>query len=101
MAVGTTALPVIKWLHRIKRFAVRAPPARIRRRRAILGEDIAPAYVLSPFAPSQRRTVKSDVANQIEGVQVFADFFGQGIERQAFVGQFFDDGLLSFRPALS
>ena len=47
---------------------------------AVLGEHIALAHVVGAGAPCQRRLVEGDMANQVEGVQVFADFFHERIE---------------------
>ena len=62
---------------------------------AVLGEDVALADILRPLAPGERRLVEGHVADEIEGVEVLAHFLGQRIEQQAFVLQFFDDGLLA------
>ena len=46
--------------------------------------------------------VEGDVADEIEGIEVLAQFLGDGIERQALGLQFLDDRLLALRrlPAL-
>ena len=51
--------------------------------RAVLGEDVALADVLGALAAGERRPVEGDVADQVEGVEVLADFLGERIERQA------------------
>ena len=70
--------------------------------RAVLGEDVALAHVLGPLAAGERRPVEGDVADEVEGIEVLADFLGQRVEQQPFVRQFFDDGLLALGgvPAL-
>ena len=42
------------------------------------------------------------MADEVEGIEVLADFLGERLERQAFVFQFLDDGLLALGgfPAL-
>ncbi len=62
---------------------------------AVLGEDIALADILRPLTPGERRLVEGHVADEVEGVEVLAHFLGQRIEQQAFILQFFDDGLLA------
>ena len=52
--------------------------------RAVLGEDVALADVLRAFASGERRLVEGDVADEIEGVEVLADFVGQRFEQQPF-----------------
>ena len=70
--------------------------------RAVLGEDIALADVIRALAAGERRLVESDVADEVEGIEILADFFGQRLKREAFVFEFFDDGLLALGgfPAL-
>ena len=70
--------------------------------RAVLGEHVALADVLGPLAAGERRPVEGDVADEVEGIEVLADFLGQRVERQALVFQFLDDGLLALGgvPAL-
>ena len=69
---------------------------------AVFRENIALADVFCALAPRQRRLVKCDMADKVERVEVFADFFSQRVERQPFVFEFLDDGLLAFGgfPAL-
>jgi hypothetical protein len=43
----------------------------------------------------QRRPVESHVADQVERVEVLADFLGQRIEQQSFVRQLVNDGLFA------
>ncbi len=59
--------------------------------RAVSGEDIALAHVVGTIAAGERRLVEGDVADQVEGVEVFADFFQQRVEQEPFFGQFFND----------
>ena len=70
--------------------------------RAVFREDIALPDVVGALAARERRLVECDVADEVEGVEVLADFFGQGVEREALVFQFLDDGLLALGrfPAL-
>ena len=63
--------------------------------RAVLGEDVALADVVGPLAAGERRLVEGDVADEVEGIEVLADFLGERVERQAFGFQFLDDGLLA------
>ena len=60
------------------------------------------ADVVRALAARERRLVEGDVADEVEGIEVLADFFGQRVKRQAFVFEFLDDGLLAFGgfPAL-
>jgi len=48
--------------------------------RAVLGEHVALFHVVGPVAPGERRLVEGDVADQVEGVEVFADFLQQRVE---------------------
>ena len=70
--------------------------------RTVLGEDVLPNDVIRPLAPGERLLVKSDVANEIEGVEILAQFLGDRIEGQALGFSFVDDCLLAFGvfPAL-
>ncbi len=70
--------------------------------RAVFGEDIALADIVCALAARERRLVESDMADEVEGVEVLADFLGQRVKGQAFVFEFFDDGLLALGgfPAL-
>jgi hypothetical protein len=61
----------------------------------IFGEHVALLDVLGPFAARQRLLVEGYVADQIEGVEVLAEFVGDGVEREALNFQFFDDRLLA------
>jgi hypothetical protein len=54
-------------------------------------------HLLGPFAPGERRLIKGDMANEVEGVEVASDLFGQFIEKDPLGGEFFDDGLFAFR----
>ena len=69
---------------------------------AILGEDISFADTLCAFAARERGLVESDVADKVKRIEVLADFIGQRLKREAFVFEFFDNGLLAFGrlPAL-
>ena len=62
---------------------------------AILGEGIALTDVFGAVVSSERWLVEGDVADQIEGIEVFADFFGERIKMESFFGEFVDDGLLA------
>ena len=55
--------------------------------RAVLGEDVALADVVGALAAGERRLVEGDVADEVEGVEVLADFLGERVERQPFVRQ--------------
>ena len=63
--------------------------------RAVFGEDIALFDVVGAFAAGQRRLVEGNVANQVEGIEVFADLFQQRLQKQPFFRQFFNDGFLA------
>ena len=69
---------------------------------AVFGEHVALLDVLGPLAAGERLLVEGDVADQIEGIEVLAEFLGDGIERQALGFQFLDDRLLALGrlPAL-
>ena len=69
---------------------------------AVFREHVALLDVLGALAAGQRLLVEGDVADQVEGVEVLAQFLGDGIERQALGFQFLDDRLLALRrlPAL-
>ena len=63
--------------------------------RAVFGEDIALADIVRALAARERRLVECHVADEVEGVEVLADFIGQRLKRETFVFEFFDDGLLA------
>jgi len=46
----------------------------------IFCEDIALAHVVGPLAAGEGRLVKGDVADEIEGIQILADFLGKRVE---------------------
>ena len=52
--------------------------------RAVLGEDIALADILHALASGERRPIEGHVADEVEGVEVLADFLGQRFEQQPF-----------------
>ena len=58
--------------------------------------------VLGPLAAGERRLVEGDVADQVERVEVLAEFLGERVERQALGCQLVDDRLLALGrlPAL-
>ena len=62
---------------------------------AVLGEHVALADVVGPLAAGERRLVEGDVADQVEGVEVLADFLGERFEQQPLARQFVDDRLLA------
>ena len=62
---------------------------------AVLGEVVSLAHVVRTFTPGEWGLVEGDVANQIEGREVFADFVAQGIEEHAVLRQLVEDGLLA------
>ena len=68
---------------------------------AILGEHVPLLDLFGPLAPGQRFGVKGDVADQVEGVEVLAQFSGDDVERQTLGRQFLDDGLFAFGSASS
>ena len=70
--------------------------------RAVFGEHVALADVVRALAAGERRLIKSDMADEVEGIEVLADFLGERVERQPFVFQLLDDGLLALGclPAL-
>ena len=61
-------------------------------------DDWLGAFVPGPLAPGQRLGVEGDMADQIEGVEVLAQFLGNGVQRQALGLQFLDDRLLAPGP---
>ena len=70
--------------------------------RAVFREDIALADVVCALAARERRLVECDMADEVEGIEVLADFLGERVEGQPFVFEFLDDGLLALGrfPAL-
>ena len=50
--------------------------------RAVFGEHVALADIVGALAAGERRLVKGDVADEVEGVEVLADFVGEWLERQ-------------------
>jgi hypothetical protein len=64
---------------------------------AVFREHVALLHVLGALAAGQRTAVEGNVADQIEGVEVLAQFLGNGVERQASGFQFLDDRLLALR----
>ena len=52
-------------------------------------------HLLGPLAARERRLVEGDVADEVEGVVVAADLFGQFVEEDALAGELFEDGLLA------
>ena len=70
--------------------------------RPVFREHVALLDVLGPLAAGERLLVEGDVADEVEGIEVLAQFLGDGIERQALGLQFLDDRLLALRrlPAL-
>ena len=70
--------------------------------RAVFGENIPLADIFRALAPRERRLVESHMADEVEGIEVLADLLGQRVEGQAFVFEFFNDGLLALGrfPAL-
>ena len=63
--------------------------------RSVAGEDIAFADTVGTFAASEGTLIESDVADEVEGVELLADFGGDGIEREARGFEFFDDCLFA------
>ena len=59
-------------------------------------EHVALLDVGGALAPGQRPGVEGDVADEVEGVEVFVQFPGNHVEFQALRCQFLDDGLLPF-----
>src|ERR1700678_220466 len=68
----------------------------------VLGEDISFPDIFCAFAARECGLVECHVANKIKRVEVLADLVGQRLKREAFVFEFFDDGLLTLGgfPAL-
>src|SRR5699024_1351109 len=62
---------------------------------AITVEYVALLDVVGAFLAGQRFGVEGDVAGQIEGVQILGQLVDDGVERQALVFQFFEQGLLA------
>ena len=65
---------------------------------AVLGEDVMLLDRFGTLAPRQRFFVEGDVADQVERVEVFAQFLGDRVERQPFGFELFDDRLFARRP---
>jgi hypothetical protein len=63
--------------------------------RTVPGKDIALTNVIGAFPPGQRRLIERYMANQVERIQVLAQFIGQRVQRQPFGFQFVDNGLLA------
>lgn len=63
--------------------------------RPVFGEHVTLLDVLGPLTAGKRLPIKGDVADQIERVEVLAEFIGDGIERQALGLQFLDNRLLA------
>lgn len=57
----------------------------------VSGENIPLADVVGPLAPGEGRLVKGDIADQVEGIEIPANLLGQGLEKEAFLFQFFND----------
>jgi hypothetical protein len=70
--------------------------------RTVFREDVALFDILCALTPGQRLPVEGDVADEIEGIEVLAEFVGYHVERQTFGFQLVDDRLLALRqfPAL-
>jgi len=47
---------------------------------AILGKGVSLADVLGAVVSGERWLVERDVANEVEGIEVFVDFVGEGVE---------------------
>jgi hypothetical protein len=62
---------------------------------AVPGEDVALAHILHALMAGESRLVKSDVADQVERIEVLADFFRERRKREALGFEFFNDGLLA------
>ena len=63
--------------------------------RAVFCEDVALAHVVGPLAPGQRGLVESDVADQVERIEILADLVQQMLERQSLAFQLLNDQLLA------
>ena len=70
--------------------------------RAVFRENISLADVFCALAARERGLVECHMADKVKGVEVLADFLGQRVKGEAFVFEFFDDGLLALGgfPAL-
>jgi hypothetical protein len=62
---------------------------------AVFGEDVALADILRSLAAGEGWPVEGHVADEVEGIEVLSHLLGQRIKKQAFILQFFDDGLLA------
>ena len=69
---------------------------------AVFGEHVPLFDVIGALAPGQRFLIESNVTDEVEGIEVLAQFLGDRVERQALGFQFVDDRLLALRrlPAL-
>src|SRR5690348_819102 len=71
----------------------------------IFGKVVALAHLVGALATRQRRLVEGDVADQVERIELLAEFLlnlvGQRLPQHALPGQLLDDGLLlrSIAPA--
>jgi len=63
--------------------------------RAVFGEDVAFADIIGTLTAGKRRSVKRDMANEVEGIEVFTYLVRERIKRKPFVCEFFDDRLLA------
>jgi hypothetical protein len=63
--------------------------------RTVLGEHIALADAVGALAAGQRRPVEGHMTDEVEGVEVFADFLSERIQGEAFRFELLDDGLLA------
>ena len=63
---------------------------------SVLSEHVAFLDVRGALAAGQRLGVKGHLADEIEGVEILAEFLGDGIECQAFGRKFVNDGLFAF-----
>ena len=68
---------------------------------AILREHVALTDTIGTFPASKRGLVKSYVADEIEGIEVFTHFLGKEIEGETFVFEFLDDGLFPLGPIIA
>ena len=61
---------------------------------AVLGEDVALLDLLSPLAAREGRAVESDVADEVESVEVATHLLGEFLEEDALGGEFLKNRLL-------
>lgn len=61
----------------------------------VLCKDVALLHIFGPLTPGQRRLVKGNMADQIEGVVVATYLLGKFIEENPLTGKLFNNGLFT------